>query len=103
MTFDFICNLYSSRYSTIKNLKYSIVPFSPQGLYLKAPLRLKKIFVYYDMDYNSKNIRAVGTFFSVEVDETFLKVCGKNLVKVTKIPEVMGRKRPPTFFKGAFI
>ena len=55
------------------------------------------------MDYNSKNIRAVGTFFSVEVDETFLKVCGKNLVKVTKIPEVMGRKRPPTFFKGAFI
>ena len=65
-------------------------------------MRLKKIFVYYDMDYNSKNIRAVGIFFSVEVGETFLKVHVKNLVKVTKIREVMGRKRPPTLREPSF-
>ena len=54
------------------------------------------------MDYNSKNIRAVGIFLCVEVDETFLKVRGKNLVKVTKIREVMGGKRPPTLKESSF-
>ena len=34
--------------------------------------------------------------FSAEVDQTFLKVYTKNLVKVTKTGEVKGRKRPPT-------
>ena len=48
------------------------------------------------MGYNSKNVRAVAKMFSVEVDQTFLKVRNsKNLVKVTRIGEVMGRKRPP--------
>ena len=54
------------------------------------------------MDCNSKNIRAVGIFFSLEVDETSLKVRVKNLVKVAKIREVMGRKRPPTLREPSF-
>ena len=54
------------------------------------------------MDYNSKNIRAVGIFFSVEVDQTFLKVRVKNVVKVTTIQEVMGRKRPPVLREPPF-
>ena len=33
---------------------------------------------------------------STEVDQTFLKVHAKNLVKVTGTAEVKGRKRPPT-------
>ena len=48
------------------------------------------------MGYNSKNIRAVVKNFIVEVDGTFLKMCAKNLVKVTRIGEVMSRKGPPT-------
>ena len=30
------------------------------------------------------------------VDQSFLKMCAKNLVKVTKVGNVLGRKRPPT-------
>ena len=37
--------------------------------------------------------------FSGEVDQTFLKVHAKNLVKVTGTGEVKGRKRPPTLRK----
>ena len=40
--------------------------------------------------------------FSVEVDQTFLKVHAKNLVKVTGTGEVKGRKRPPTLRKLFF-
>ena len=36
------------------------------------------------------------------MDQTFLKVRVKNLVKVTKIREVMGRKIPPTLRKPSF-
>ena len=39
---------------------------------------------------------------SVEVNRTFLKVHAKNLVKVTRIGEVIGRKRPPTLRKLSF-
>ena len=41
-------------------------------------------------------------FLSVELDQTFLKVNAKNLTKVTRIGEVMGRKRPPTLRKVSF-
>ena len=37
--------------------------------------------------------------FSVEVDQNFLKVHAKDLVKVTGSGEVKGRKRPPTLRK----
>ena len=48
------------------------------------------------MGYNSKNIITVAKIFNVEVEQTFLNVRAKNLVKVTRIRGVMGRKRPPT-------
>ena len=38
----------------------------------------------------------------VEVDQTFLKVNAKDLVKVTRIKEVMGRKKPPNLRKLSF-
>ena len=41
-------------------------------------------------------------FFSVEVDRTFLKMCAKNLVKVTRIAEVMSRNGPPTLRNLSF-
>ena len=41
-------------------------------------------------------------FFSVEVVQTFLKVRAENLVKVTRIGKVMGRKRPPTLRELSF-
>ena len=34
--------------------------------------------------------------FSAEVDQTFLKVNAKNIVKIAKTGEFKGRKRPPT-------
>ena len=40
--------------------------------------------------------------FSAEVDQTFLKVRVKNLVKVTGTGEVKGRKRPPTLRNLSF-
>ena len=50
------------------------------------------------MGYNSKNIN----FFSVEVDQTFLKMCAKTLVKVTRVGEVMSRNIPPTLRNLSF-
>ena len=44
------------------------------------------------MGCNSKNVGAATKIFSVEVDQTFLKVLAKNLVKVTGAGEVKGRK-----------
>ena len=40
--------------------------------------------------------------FSVEVDQTFLKVRTKNLVKVTRIVKVMDKKRSPTLRELSF-
>ena len=40
--------------------------------------------------------------FSAEVDQTFLMLHGKNLVKVNGAGEVKGRKRPPTLRKLSF-
>ena len=40
--------------------------------------------------------------FSVEVDQTFLKVPAKNLVKVTGTGEIKGGKGPPTLRKLSF-
>ena len=54
------------------------------------------------MGYKSKNITAAVNFFSVEVDITFFKVHAKNLVKVTRIGEVMDRKIPSTLRKLSF-
>ena len=56
----------------MKNLQYSVL-FSPQKLGQK--------------------------FFNVEVNQTFLKVRSKNLVKVTRIRENMWTKRLPTLRK----
>ena len=55
------------------------------------------------MGYKSKKIKAAVKFFSEEVDQNFLKVYAKNLVKVTRIGEVMGSKRPPTLRKLSFM
>ena len=54
------------------------------------------------MGYNSKNMRAVAKVFSVEVDQIFLIVRAKNLVKVTRIGKVMGRERPPILMELSF-
>ena len=54
------------------------------------------------MGYKSKNITAVVKIFSVEADRTFLKMYDKDLVKVTRIGEVINRKRPPTLRKLFF-
>ena len=54
------------------------------------------------MGYNSKNMRAVAKVFSVEVDQIFLIVRAKNLVKVTRIGKVMGRERPPILKELSF-
>ena len=44
---------------------------------------------------NSKNVRAVTeSFFFVQVDQTFLKVLVKSLVKVAKNGEGMSRRQP---------
>ena len=47
------------------------------------------------MGYNFKNIRVVA-LVRVEVNQKFLKVRSENLVKVTRIGKVIGRKRRPT-------
>ena len=54
------------------------------------------------MGYKSKKIKAAVKFLSVEVDRNFLKVHAKNFVKVTRIGEVMGSKKPPTLRKLSF-
>ena len=48
------------------------------------------------MGYNSKKYKLWQKFFTVEVDQTFLKVSAKNLVKVTRIGKIMDKKKPPT-------
>ena len=48
------------------------------------------------MEYNSKNWKLWQKFFSVEVDQTFIKVRVKKLVKVTRTEKILGKKRPPT-------
>ena len=60
--FDFICKLYSWRYTAIKNLQYSVT-VSPQVLYLEVCVRecqLRKKFVHQEIGYNFKNIRPVA-------------------------------------------
>ena len=42
------------------------------------------------------------TFRKPNVDQTFPNVHAKNLVKVTRTGEVMGRKRPATLMKLSF-
>ena len=85
----------------MNNLQY-FVPFSPQELCLEVCLSA-----------NKGNYLSIGEqpvipkmleqkLFSVEVDQTFLKVHAKNLVKVTGTWEVKGRKRPPTLRKLSF-
>ena len=54
------------------------------------------------MAYKSKNIIAAVKYFISKVDRTFLEVHVKNLVKVTKTGEVIGRKRPLTLRKSSF-
>ena len=41
--------------------------------------------------------------FSVQIDQTFLKVRAKNLVKVVGIGEVMSRKIPPVLRERSFV
>ena len=41
-------------------------------------------------------------FFRVEVDQTFLKVHAKDLVKVSRNAKVMGRNRPPALRQLSF-
>ena len=53
------------------------------------------------MGYNFKNIRVVA-LVRVEVNQKFLKVRSENLVKVTRIGKVMGRKRRPTLRELSF-
>ena len=44
------------------------------------------------MSYNSKNVRAVADFFGGQVEQTFLKVRARNLVKVARTGEAMSRR-----------
>ena len=46
------------------------------------------------MGYNSKKLELWQKFFSLKVDQTFMKVRTKDLVKVTRIGKVMGKKKP---------
>ena len=54
------------------------------------------------MGYNFKNVRAVASISSADIDQTFLKVHAKNLAKVTGTGEVKSRKRPPTLRNLSF-
>ena len=75
----------------MKNFQY----IQPSGVVFRGMLehQLRKLFVHYEMGYKSKNIRAAVKIFGVQVNQTFLKVHARNLVKVTRTGEVMGRKR----------
>ena len=42
-----------------------------------------------------QNVPFLLEFFNVQVDQTFLKVSAKNLVKVAGTGEVISRKSPP--------
>ena len=100
LKFGFSLNLFGWRYSTMNNLQY-FVPFSPQELCLGACLSANKgnhlsirgqVVIHKMQEQRQK-------LFSVEVEQTFLKVHAKNLMKVTGIGEVKGRKGPPTLRK----
>ena len=54
------------------------------------------------MGYNSKKKKLWQKLFSVEVDQIFVNIRAKNLVKVTGIGKVMGKKRPPTLWELSF-
>ena len=84
----------------MKNFQY----IQPSGVVFRGMLehQLRKLFVHYEMGYKSKSIRAAVKSFSVQVNWSFLKVHAKNLMRVTRIGEVMGRKRSPTLRKLSF-
>ena len=95
--------LFGWRYSTMNNLQYS-VPFSLYGPCLGVCLSVDK--------GNYLSIRGQVVIpkmqeqrqkrFSVVVDQTFLKVHAKNLVKVTGTGEIKDRKGPPPLRKLSF-
>ena len=49
-----------------------------------------------------RQLKKLLNVFSVDADRSFLKMCAKNLVKVTRIGEVMSRKGPPTLRNLSF-
>ena len=104
MKFDFLKNICGWRYSTVKNLQYS-KPFSPKELYLEVSLSVNEgnylsirrwVIILKVHKQRIKN-------FNLKVDQSFLKICTKSLVKVTIVGEVMGRKRPTTLRNISFL
>ena len=90
---QFICleilyNQESSKFCTIQ----------ATGIVFRSVIecQLRKLFFHQKMGYNSKNIIAAVKILSVEVDRAFLKMRAKNLEKVTRIGEVLGRRRQAT-------
>ena len=87
----------------MNNLQY-FVPFRPDGLCLEVCLGSVK------ENYLSirgqvvipKNQEQRQKRFSLEVDQTFLNMHAKKLVKVTGTGEIKCRKRPPTLRKLSF-
>ena len=84
----------------MNNLRYH-VPFSPQELHLEVCLSANQRNYLFTRRWviipRIKEQRQKP--FSAKIDETFLKVHAKNLVKVTRTEEVMGRKRTPILRK----
>ena len=84
----------------MNNLQY-FVPFSPQELCLGACLGAnhlsirRKVVIPKMQEQRQKH-------FSVEVDQTFLKVLAKNLAKVTGTGEVKGREGSSTVRRPSF-
>ena len=97
LKFDFFFNFYFKEPSIHCTIQPSRIVF--RGV---VECQLRKLFVNQEMGYKSKNIIAAVNFFSVEVDLTFFKGHAKNLVKVTRIGEVMDRKIPSTLRKLSF-
>ena len=103
MKFDFFLNLLGWR--LFYNEEFSIHPtIQPSGVVLRGVLehQLRKLFAHYEIGYKSKNLRAAVKIFNAQVNHTFLKTHAENLMKVTRIMEVMGRKRSPTLRKFSF-
>ena len=81
----------------MNNLQY-FVPFSPQKLYLEVCLSanqgnyllIRRWVIIPKIEEQRQKP------FSTKIDQTFLKVHTKNLVKVTRTEDVMSRKRPRT-------
>ena len=81
----------------MNNLQY-FVPFSPQELYLEVCLSanqgnyllIRRWVIIPKIEEQRQKP------FSMKIDQTFLKVHAKNLVKVTGTEDVMSRKRPRT-------